>query len=717
MKLFIESPLERKLHPYQKKITLRAGIQDFLPYEVTMPEPPLLKEFINSELPVEEQFFKREVIPEWVWTLTKAASVKGKREEVIAKIERSKEYSDFIAGQWDKRRNGVFMYVYGIPLWIPGSYWWFLNYCNIEGALPEFRFVDLEYWYWWELCVKGDPNVYGGIEMTQRRDGKSVRAGANVLEATSRNAHYHAGVQSKTYPDAKDLFSEKIILAWHGLPIYFSPKFDSKLYPSSEINFRDPKLKEEDVVQFESAELNSWIQARPSVYTAFDGAKLHFYLLDEAGKIEEMLVTQTWRVAKQCLRVRGEIIGKALITSTVEETTKGGLKEFKKIWDASNREKTKLNKLGQTESGLIPYYKPAQETFVFDQYGFSIIGEPLLHQKRWRFEHGDKDWEKGGQELVDIEINSQKDAIERQKTIRMYSRNLREAFRTDVKHCHFNLGKIDARLDDFSYGNDLVVVGNLVWKDGVVDSTVEFREQANGRWQFKKTVLDWLIANSNNVKNMGGELFPGNRALGVIDCDPYKYDNVQDEKRRSLGVAFAYLTHIPDIDRGEDENHWETDDLIGQYSFRGTVSAFNEDIILFIVFMGMMVNAETNSGNVNEHLISRGYHRFLKFRKKVKKKEGRVQIEESTNPGFITLGDSSKKPLFDATDTYIEYKCHRCVFPDFLQDCKDVEYDNLNPYDYFVAGSNCIYDATTGNIRMKKPEVNKTASAGLWQPR
>ncbi len=718
---FIEAPLDRKIHPWRKTLELRTGIADFMSYTVTLPEPPPKEEFINHGLPPEEQFFQREKIPDWVWRYTRAASSSTKKAEEVAELaDKNSEYRKFIIDQWEKRNKGVFIYIYGVPLWIPGVYWFYLNYYHIEGDLPDFRMVDLEYFLWWELCVVQDKNVYGGIEFTRRRDGKSYRLGNICLESATRNRFFNAGLQSKTNDDSKDLFQRVIVLPWRRLPFYFSPKFDNKLYPLKEINFRDPSNKEDgEVSHFGSAELNSWIEARPSVYTAFDGTKLKFYGLDESGKVEEMLVSQAYRVAKQTLRVGEDIIGKCLLTTTVEETTKGGLKEFKKIWDTSDR--SALNDLGQTVSGLLPYFKAAHETFIFDQYGFSIINEPLIHQKRWRFEHGKKHWDKGGVQLVDAEINSYADSIEKQRQIRMYPRNIREAFRTDIRNCHFNITKIDERLDYFRYmkrpsDNDLVVTGNLFWIDGVVDGTVGFREQENGRWQFKKTILEWMLANANNKRLIDGIYYPGNKALGVIACDPYKYNNVDDENRRSRGVAHAYLNRIESIDQSEDQLNWQTDDLICEYSFRGTVAAFNEDLILFAVFTGLPVSAETNSGNVNEHLTSRGYHKFLKFRKKLKKKEGQMRIEEAANPGFITLGDSTKKPLFDVVDGYIETHAHRCVFPNFLEDCKEVLYEDLNPFDYFVSGSNAIYDATVGNMRIKRAEPSKSVSSGLWIP-
>lgn len=726
------SPRFSKYQDFEKKISIRTGIDELLPYEVTLPDPPKPEQFVNFGLPIEQQFFKPEVIPGWVWQLTRMAKQKVKmrdrRSEVMQMAQRNDNYASFIESQWRKREHGIFIYIYGRPTYIPGPYWWNLSYYHMDVGLPDYRFVDLDYAYWWKYCVEEDDNVYGGDEFTMRRDGKSYRGCSNILEVTTRNEFFNSGIQSKTNEDAKDLFQRGIVLPWHRLPFYFSPKYDSKTYPVKEINFRD-KFSEfatdDDIDLLEnigSDELNSWIEARATVYTAFDGVKLKRYLFDEAGKTEEMLASQAWRVHKQCLRVRNKIVGKALLTTTIEETTKGGLKEFKKIWGQSDRRK--ITRLGQTNSGLVPFFKPAWETFVFDQYGYSIIDDPMPHQAEWRKKNGDKDWDKGGRELVDLEINSEPDAVERQKIIRMYPRTIREAMRADVKDCEFNVAIINERLDDFLYGNDLIIRGNLDWENGVKDSKAYFEESPNGRWTFTKELMPWLIKNSNHVLTRSNLPYPGNLELGGIGADPYKF-NVTEQSRKSLGTAHGYINLILEIDaerepgglHGKDCD-WLTDDLFFEYGHRHyDKRRYGEDMILTCHFLGMQIFPEINVPFIWDYFLERGYEFFLKYRKLIKRRQNSrgIKVEESKTPGMNTLGDSIKEPLFSHVGSYIQQKGLRCKFPNFLEDCRDVEYGDMNPYDYFVSGAYSIYTSKPIG-RPKRDDVDTKSFDGLWTP-
>jgi len=689
-----------------------------------------MEQFVNYGLPVEQQFFQFENIPQWVWGLTAEYKKRG-RKYVQDIVSSSNEYATFITKQWEKRRNGIFIFIYGRPMWIPGRHRFFMNYYKMNQE-TTFRFVDWEYWLFKELRVYRDTNTHGMIEFTQRQDGKSYRAGSDLLYNVTSNENHHAGIQSKTNEDVKALFQRVVVLPWNRLPFYFLPVSDSDAYPAKEINFRDVVSNNDEMPQI-TVGLNSWIGTRATVYSAFDGYPLKDYFLDEAGKCEEMLVSDAWRVAKRSIRERGVIKGKGHVTTTVEMTTKGGLKEFKKMWDASGivdfkTGKSLLNKLGQTESGLLPYFKAAQETYVFDQYGHSIIGNPDKEQieyiRRGMEQRGEHQkvalglHMKGGRELVDIEIESINNPEKRAQQIRMMPRSIREAFRADPKNCNFNLIKIDNRLDDFRFGNDLIVTGNLYWKDNVQDcDEVIWRETTNGKWSIKKSVLEYILKISNNVGIRKGWKAPLNTALGAITCDPYKFDATNQE-RKSLGVAHVYMHYIPDIDAGKMEEHWETDDLVMEYGFRGSVDQFDEDMIMTCVFFGMEIAPEINAGDVWPQLSRRGYDKFLKFRNKLKKSpsgSGTV-VTKSNTPGFTTLGDNMKVPLFQAVDQYIENKAHRCVFPNFLTDCREVEYQNLNPFDYFVSGGYGIYLATTGNIRQPKREESKRNCTMMWEP-
>ena len=711
-----------KYEDYNRHVTLRDGIEGLTPYHVVLPEAPPLEEFVNFGLPPREQFFRREIIPPWVWKLTKEANKKGAankgaRAQVIKTVEKIPEYTNFVADQWHKRQYGLFIFINGRPTWIPPKHWYYLNYYYLDDGLPQYYTVDREYYYWWELCVEQDDRVYGGIEFTKRRDGKSYRGGNTLLFNVTENKSYQAGMQSKTNDDSRDLFMRTVVLPWRRLPFYFSPKYDNKNYPVKEINFRDPESEidydENDVLaELTSDELNSSVECRATVHTAFDGNKLKFYYFDESGKTEEMLASQAWRVHKQCLRIGTRIIGKALLTSTVEETTKGGLKEFKKIWTESDHAKDKLTALGQTKSGLIRYFKPAYETMAFDQYGESIIDDPKDYQAEYRKAAGDPHWDKGGRYLVDMEIEAETDPIERQRVIHMYPRTIKEALRANPKDCEFDAIAIDNRLDDFLYGNDEIVRVELEWENGKKDTKVIAYETDTGKWIFKKSVWKWIQANSNNVvHNPKDNLkMPGFAHMGTIGADPYKY-NATNQDRRSLGTAMAYMEYNMNVEEAtaDDTDEVVSNDFIMLYGHRHMdKTRYGEDMIMSCHFLGFPIFPEINVASLWDYFVTRGYEHFLKYRQlmKKKKKGTGVKIEESKTPGATTLGDVIKEPIFSLVGTYIRTRADSCVFEDFLRDCREVEYKDWSPHDYFVAGGYAIY----GSKGISKPAVEAAAN-------
>lgn len=717
----------------QRKIILRADIEGITPYEITLPEPPKPENIINFGLPIEQQVFKKEIIPPWVWKLTQMANTPGKsgrskREEANKIIRATPEYANFVEDQWRKRQEGIWVYIRGVPTYITKRHWHYCNYYYMDDGLPNYRYVDAEYYYWWDLYVVENPNVYGGIEMTIRRDGKSYRGGNTMLFDTTESKNFNVGMLSKTSEDSKDLFQRVIVLPWKRLPIYFSPKYDNKSYPVKEINFRDPDSNIEFdewslMEQITTNELNSTIEARASVHTAFDGAKLKRFFLDEAGKTEEMLVSQTWRVHKQCLRVLHEIIGKALITSTVEETTKGGLVEFKKIWNESDHDPSKLTLLGQTKSGLVRYFKPAYETMRIDQYGNSVINDPEDFQREYfernprAFPHPDK----GGKELIDMEISDQTDPVERQKFIHMYPRTVREALTSNPKDCEFNAINIQQRLADFIYGNDEVVYGNLYWEDDIRFGTIKWREDAGGRWAFKKSLLPYILANANNVTTTSaGNYMPGNSHWGCIGADPYKY-NATNTDRRSLGTAMGYMNYNVAAEDflGDEYDEPQSEDFFFLYAWRHMdKKKYNEDVLMTCWFLGMPLFPEINVSSLWDYMVDNHMEHFLKYRNIIKKRKhgSGVRFEKSKTPGMTTLGDVVKEPIFALVGTYIDTLCHKCVFEPFLNDCRDVEYKDWSPYDNFVSGGYALYGSKGIRRAERSDEPNPVSFDGMWNP-
>ncbi len=717
-----------------------------MPFEIKFPEPPPLESFINFGKPVNEQFFVREEMPEWVFRLNRMG-----RKLALETVAANQYMAEWINSQWAKRNGHVWMYIKGQPLCLPGKFWWYLNYYyqNTEHGvdLGDFRMPDLE-WFWiWCLFVMPNPNIYGTIDFTVRRDGKSARMAAESLEELTKTANSKCGLQSKTGNDAKDTFHEFYVEPWRRLPFFFSPKFDNKTYPAKELNFRSSSMSGENMdasilADAVSDELGSSIEVRDTVKNAFDGRKLLRYDGDEFGKIEEMDVYDAWRIHKQCLRIGQKLVGKAKLTTTVEMLTKLGMVPFFRIWDESDRRK--MTKLFQTISGLVPIFKPGYEGYIYDAYGIPIVNDATEEQAEYRkkvlisenrveevklgYHH------KGGKELIELEAASQTSPSARQAFLRMYPPSIRIARRSDGKECHFpaHVEQIDARLDELRYGNKDgdVWVGNLDWKNNVRDTEVEFKpcnHTTNGKhngencehcfWRFYYLPFQY----ANNVERRGnGFLYPGNKGKIMVSGDTFKYDSTQGSKK-SDAASHAYMEFDLLVDGDKPQEEWKTDDFIMEYGRRpNSKRIFGEDMIMTIHFLGAEIFPEINVPFLQDYIVERGYEKFLKYRQKFKKdvEDGRMKVEQSVNPGITTLGDVIKDPMFAATEVYLDKNVKRCKAIKFLQDCRDVEYKKLSPFDYFVSGSQNLY-ARSMAIRpqlkkeKKKPfELNSMLSYG-----
>lgn len=73
-----------------------------------------------------------------------------------------------------------------------------------------------------EYCIQ-DPNCLGMMELTKRRQGKTVRAGAFLYDYTSRAKNIYAGIQSKTLEDSKNnVFAKGVVSAFKQLPDFYT---------------------------------------------------------------------------------------------------------------------------------------------------------------------------------------------------------------------------------------------------------------------------------------------------------------------------------------------------------------------------------------------------------------------------------------------------------------------------------------------------------------
>jgi len=271
------------------------------------------------------------------------------------------EYEYYRKKEWHRRLYGIWYYIKGEPIYIPGSYYFYLNWWELKEGYPEFRIVDWRYFIFWQYCVE-DPICYGMIEMTKRRGGKSVRAACILFERVSRTVNARGGIQSKKKdPDARDFYLNHIVSPFQKLPEFFIPVYDTMKgsKPESKLSFFATSVRGKNSYEYlKNAQLKSEIDYRESEPMAYDGTNLFMLVCDERGKVDFDLIDAHLLVRKCLLDLRGNITGKMIVCTTVEEI---GIKSrFPDLWKMSNQYERK-NKFLQTESGLYRFFTPADE--------------------------------------------------------------------------------------------------------------------------------------------------------------------------------------------------------------------------------------------------------------------------------------------------------------------------------------------------------------------
>lgn len=693
---------------YDKNIILCKEMHEIHPYYVALPDAPKLEKFKNYGKPVLEQFYHRDRIPDKLLKLNRLD-----REEAFKIAAKDKECADFISQAWDKRINGEWVLIGGRPTYIPPTYYFYLNWYHLDDGRPDFRENDLNSFYFYDLFVVPNGRIYGEIELSRRRSGKSFRAGCKLLNYVTRHPASFCGMQSKTENDAQSLFYKAVVLPFRKLPWFFKPMYDKTGKMKNEILFTTNGDNED--------EFNSWIDYRASTDTAYDGEKLHRGLIDEAGKMKPPTdPVKMWDKMKPCLLEDDRVIGKVTMTTTVELMEKGGLQKYLEVWmDSSRRpDDNKVNELGETISGLVPYFMPAHECYLWDRFGFSIVDDPKDYQVNdLKKQYADRpsDISKGlhkmgAKELLDLKFRSIKDANKRQDEIRKFPRTVTEAFASSATGCHFNLGIINDRLGDFLFEPEKYKVrGNFEWENGERFGNVVFRAKANGNW-----LISYMPPQdkSNQWAMVGSKKKPMMTDKFVMGLDAFKY-NITTAGRPSLGSMYIWMFYDHSLDgEKENEGEWISDDFVAEYLGRpATIDMLAEDALKACIYYGCKVNPENNAGNVWSFYEQWGFGAFLHYNKKLKKDGGRVVVEESKTPGATTLGNAVKDAMFANTDWYIETHGYRCKFPNYLTACRDVTYDNLSPFDCFVGGAYTLMPVR--EMKSKAKEAVKSFSSFL----
>ncbi len=599
---------------------------------------PLAEDVYKNSNKIESQRWE---VLEYPSELNKIKTVYDWNDRSIAFKEK---YYDYINKEFVRREEGYWYYNKGIPTYVTGSHYMYLQWTKIDVGHADFRESNRLFYIFWEAC-KADPRCYGLCYLKNRRSGFSFMASSDTVNQATISRDSRFGILSKSGADAKKMFTDKVVPISLNYPFFFKPIQDGMERPKTELSYKVPSkrltrnsIKEttEDV----QAGLDTTIDWKNTGDNSYDGEKLKLLVHDESGKWERPdNILNNWRVTKTTLRLGRRIVGKCMMGSTSNALDKGG-ENFKKLYEASDV--NKRNRNGQTSSGLYSLFVPMEWNYegYIDSYGLPVFDTPKKPIKGVDGEDIDigviSHWENEVDGLHDDQ-----DGLN--EYYRQFPRTEKHAFRDEAKESLFNLTKIYEQID---YNEDLrntnvVTQGNFQWEGGIKDTRVLFVPNKNGRF-----LVSWVppvgLQNRYNIKN--NTKYPGNEHCGAFGCDSYDISGTVDGKgsKGSLhGLTKFSMEDVP-------PNLF----FLEYISRPQTADIFFEDVLMALVFYGMPILAENNKPRLLYYIKRRGYRGYSMNRPD--RTMNKLSTTEREIGGIPNSSEDIKQAHAAAIEDYIE---------------------------------------------------------------
>jgi hypothetical protein len=654
---------------------------------IQLPKKPKKQDILFHDLPKEQQMWERTELPE---ELRKVNSM----EEWMTMPETfRKKYTPYIAQEYERRRSGVWFFNNGVPTYITGNHYFFLQWAKIDVGYPSYLEFQRQLFIHLEAC-NVDPRSLGQVYVKCRRSGYTNMSASTLINEATQVKERLLGIMSKTGGDAQEnIFMKKVLPIYKSLPFFFKPIQDGTTNPRMELAFREPskRITKNNKTSQRGDALNTVINWKNTTNNAYDGEKLHILYLDEAGKWEKPTdIRESWRIHRTCLLVGRKIVGKAIVGSTVNPLDRGG-RQFRDLYDSSNPKERNEN--GRTKSGLYSIFIPAYEAMegFFDKYGHPVIDDPetpIFGIEGEPISIGAKTFLKNERKAL------ASDSYELNEVIRQFPFTTAEAFRDSAKSSVFNVQKI---YEQIQYNQELypnpVLVGNFVWKDGKQDTEVYFRPDANGRWR-----VAWMPP--FELRNKQG---PQNDWLGVGGVDSYDIDATVDG-RGSKGACHIY---------NKFNLQYPANMFVAEYASRPPLAKiFYEDVLMAAKFYGYSLLIENNKYGIARYFEQRGYDNYLMNRPE--------HLGSGYGGGTKTKGiPSNSQDIIQAHAQAIEAYIHSHVglneeslefgkmyFDRTLEDWINFKVDDRTAFDLSISSGLALLAAQGATVKKEKADFN-----------
>jgi hypothetical protein len=587
----------------------------------------------------------------------------------------------------------------------------YLQWSKIDVGAPDFREANRLFFIFWEAC-KADDRCYGMCYLKNRRSGFSFMASGEVVNLATLASDSRYGILSKTGPDAKKMFTDKVVPISVNYPFFFKPIQDGMDRPKTELAYRVPASKltrrkiELGTKEEELEGLDTTIDWKNTGDNSYDGEKLKLLVHDESGKWERPNnILNNWRVTKTTLRLGSRIVGKCMMGSTSNALEKGG-DNFKNLYYESDV--TKRNRNGQTSSGLYSLFIPMEWNYegYIDMYGIPTFETPktkTVGPDGYQIKIGVIDyWDN------EVEgLRNDQDSLN--EFYRQFPRTEKHAFRDETRQSLFNLTKIYEQID---YNEEIkmsgiITKGSFQWRNGVKDTSVEFMPNNNGRFK-----ISWIpeLQLQNKVIIKNGIKYPGNEHIGAFGCDSYDISGTVDRLGSNgalHGITKFSMENVP------------ANRIFLEYVARPqTAEIFFEDVLMAIVFYGMPILCENNKPRLLYYLKRRGYRGFSMNRPD--KTWNKLSVTEKEVGGIPNSSEDIKQAHAAAIESYIENYIGQkgdnfgdMYFQRTLEDWAKFDINNRTRYDASISSGLALMACNKNLYKPTQERTTKSIDLGI----
>lgn len=609
-------------------------LNDIYPYRV--PDPPDERKILFSNLPIEEQYWRRTPMPSNWATLPQ----KSKSQFIEQEVDRM-----FVSGVWFMSK-GRKVYL------SPDAYFWFNYWKMKDGNYPNFRFSQLREIYF-ENFAESIPNCIGTFGFKKRRDGRTSRRMCRMVwkAIQPKNKNSKLGLQSKTGTDARDVCWEILLTGFKALPIWVKPDMAGSSDPATKLEFSKPsqrlsRTNVRRVLEEQSQDddsLNTIINWRDTTADAYDGDELLDFTCDEVAKWKKANVLKSFGTYTKCFWKDGVKVGHWHgITSPSE---KNGPEHDRSImfWNMGDPSKhLKINSDGTFEVLTKAWFILRFFTGALEGYGGACD------------KYGDCD-ALLAEEMIEAEIQNAEPEL-RSELRRQLPKSIQDILVNTQDLIFMSGPEMLLRkmyLDSIKFRDPVLktpkyVFYNLDWEDGIRFSRAIMKPSPKqdgfsdtGRFCFQKVPPESMRNKIIQKKRKGLITYlPPDDSENIIGVDPYDYRRTESNQV-SLGAAIGGCAL-------DFYDHGCKDDIFFSYLFRPkTPHIFYEDMILACWLLSAWLQVESKNKNIIDHFEDSGCMGLM-----LPKNPKQVNNENKGNPTTVPLIDE----FCTLIDTYYSYE-------------------------------------------------------------